>query len=152
MPRNSQQRVFQQLQTSACLCAHRDDRRALEERAAREFFNLKPHEAENVGIDQIRLRDGHQPAPNPEQAANIEMLARLRLDRFVGRDHQHDQVDAAHARQHVANEPFVTRNIDESKADALQFQERETQVDGDPAALLFFETVGIRACKRFDQG
>ena len=55
------------------------------------------------------------PRAYAQQAADIEMLARLRLDGFVGGDHEQHQVDAAHAGQHVLDEALVAGDIDEAE-------------------------------------
>ena len=84
------------------------------------------------------------------------MLARLRLDGFVGRHHQQHQIDAADAGQHVAHKALVAGNIDQANADRLsggtrQVEVGEAEVDGDAAPLLFFQTIGIDAGERADQ-
>ena len=72
------------------------------------------------------------------------MLARLRLDGFVGGDDKQDQVDAAHAGQHVLDEAFVTGHIHEAQPQrGRQLQVRETDIDGDAAALLFLQAIRI---------
>ncbi len=75
----------------------------------------------------------------------------MRFDGFVGGDDQQHQIDSRCARQHVADETLVPRHIDKSKADAAFFQERETQIDGDAAALFFLQAVGMRTGEGFDQ-
>ena len=84
------------------------------------------------------------------------MLAGLRLDGFVGRDHQQHQINAANSGQHVADKTLVAGNVDKSKPDqfargAGEFEMGETNVDGDAAALLFFQAVGVDAGQSLDQ-
>ncbi len=79
------------------------------------------------------------------------MLARLRLDGFVGRNHQEQHVDSRRAREHVAHKALVPRDIHKTEAHAVLFEEREAEINGDAAALLFFEPVGMGACQCFDQ-
>ena len=45
------------------------------------------------------------------------MLARLRLDRFVGGDDEEDEVESGGAGEHVADEAFVAGDVDEAEAD-----------------------------------
>ena len=45
----------------------------------------------------------------------------------------------------------MTRHVDESEPHVAVFQKREAQIDGDPAPLLFFQAVRMRARERFDQ-
>ena len=80
-----------------------------------QFLDLQPHQAEDVGIHQVRLGERDDAARDAEQAADVEMLARLRLDRFVGGDHEQHQVDAADAGQHVLDEALVPGHVDEAQ-------------------------------------
>src|SRR5262249_36714441 len=102
-------------------------------------------------------RDGEQPA-------NLKVLARLRLDGFVGGDHQQHQVDPANSGQHVADKALVAGDINESQAQLgsifvaplhaagrVEFQVREAKINGDAAPLLFFQAVGIDAGQGFHQ-
>ena len=91
-----------------------------------------------------------------EQPADVEVLACLRLDGLIGGNHQQHQIDAPHAREHVPHEALVARDIDKTKTQHLavrpgQFQMCEADVDGDPAALLLFETIGIDASESLHQ-
>ena len=75
---------------------------------------------------------------------------------FVGSDDQQHQVNAADARQHVAYEAFVTRDIHKAEAQRLavgsmQLKVSEANVDGDAAALFFFQAVGVNPGKSLDQ-
>ncbi len=79
------------------------------------------------------------------------MLARLRLDRFIRRNHQKQHVDSRRTRQHVAHKSFVSRHIHKTEAHAILFQERKTQINRDSAALLFRKTIRVRSGQRFDQ-
>ena len=79
------------------------------------------------------------------------MLARLRLDGFVGGDHEQQNVNSRGASQHVTHKALVSRHVHKAEAHAMLFEEGKPQVNGDTAALLFFEAVGMRAGQRFDQ-
>ncbi len=108
--------------------------------------------AENVGIHQVGLGQRDHAARNPQQPADIEVLAGLRLDGFVGRDDEQHQVDAAHAGQHVLDEALVAGHVHEAQPQVgRQLQVGEAQVDGDAAALLFLQAVGVDAGQRLDQ-
>ena len=67
------------------------------------------------------------PARDLQKPADVEVLARLRHHGFVGRDDQHDQVDAAGAGQHVLDEALVARDVDEREVDRRRFEMRETR-------------------------
>ena len=76
------------------------------------------------------------------------MLPRLRLDRFIRRDHQQHQVNPAHASQHIADETLVPGNIDKAQAQSLargcgQVHVREAKVNGDATPLLFREPIRV---------
>ena len=92
------------------------------------------------------------PCREPQQVHDGEVLARLRHDAVVGGDHQHHEVDAGGAGQHVVHEALVARHVDE--ADDLAARARpvgEAEVDGDAARLLLLEAVGIDAGEPADQ-
>ena len=149
--RRAQQLLLQRIEPRAGRRAHRHDRRAFQKRSAHELLDFQPHQPQHVGVDQIGFRERDESARNSQQPANVEMLARLRLDRFVGRDHQQHHIDSARARQHVAHEALVSRHIDESQSHVLEIQERKAQIDRDSAPLFFFEAVGIGARQRLNQ-
>ena len=89
------------------------------------------------------------PVLQPEQVHDGQMLARLRHDAVVGGDHQHHEVDARGAGQHVVHEALVTGHVDE--ADDLAARARpigKAQIDRDAARLLLLEPVGIDAGQR----
>jgi hypothetical protein len=55
------------------------------------------------------------------------------------------------AREHVANETLVSRHVDEGDPDALPLRVRESEIDRDPATLLFRKTVGVDSGQRVDE-
>ena len=73
------------------------------------------------------------------------MLARLRLDGFVGRNHQQHQIEAASPGEHVAHKAFVARDVDKADAQILDLEEREANIERDAPPLLFFQTIRMRA-------
>jgi hypothetical protein len=151
--RRARQFAAQIVQSRAGEGADRHDGRAFQERALHHLFHFEPDQSENVGIHQIGLGQRDDAARDAQQAADIEMLARLRLDGFVGSDHEQHQVDAAHARQHVLDEALVAGDVDEAEPHiGRKLQVGESQVDGDAAALLFLQPVGVDTGEGFDQG
>ena len=104
-----------------------------------------------VFIGEIRLGDDDDAARNAQQAADVEMLARLRHDGFIRRDDQEDAVDSSHAREHRPHEPFMPGNVDERDARVADGGMRKPELDGDAACFLFLETIGIDAGQRPDQ-
>ena len=80
------------------------------------------------------------------------MLPRLGHDAFVGRDHEHHDINAAHAGEHVLDEAFVAGNVDDAEAAAAgQVEGRESEVKGDTAFLLLPQAVGVSAGKGLDE-
>jgi hypothetical protein len=147
----SEKSLFQFGQSRSGSCAHGKNGSALKERTAQIFFDLQADQAGCVGIDEVAFRQGHDAALHAEEPADIEVLSRLRFDGFVGGDHQQHKIDSRCTCEHVADETLVPRHVDKSKADAAFFQEREAQIDGDAAALLLLQAVGMRAGQGFDQ-
>src|SRR5256885_1627468 len=79
------------------------------------------------------------------------MLASLRFDGFVGGNHQKEEIHAGGAREHVADETLVARNIDKAEANAAFFEKCEPKIDGDPATLFFLEAVRMGASESLDE-
>ena len=79
------------------------------------------------------------------------MLARLRLDGFIRRDHEQNQVDAADSRQHVSHKALVAGDVDKAHTHAIKLQESKAEINGDAAALFFFETVWIGSREGLDE-
>ena len=76
------------------------------------------------GVDEVGLGQRHHAAREREQAADVEVLARLRHHALVGGDHQHHEVDAARARDHVADEALVARHVDDADRRARRGRSR----------------------------
>ena len=130
--------------------------RWIEKRIAHKIFDLQPHHVQGFAVHQIGFGQDDNASPHREQAADIEMLAGLRLDGFVGCDHQQHQIDSTDPRQHVAHEALVPGNVDEPEPDGVaagkrQFQVRETDVNGDATALFFFQSISIDPGESFHQ-
>ncbi len=62
------------------------------------------------------------PARDAEQAADVEVLARLRHHALVGRDDERDEVDAVRAGQHVLDEALVAGHVHEPDAHVAQIE------------------------------
>ena len=79
------------------------------------------------------------------------MLACLRHDTFVGGYDEQDDVDSVSAREHILDESFVSGNVDESECGIPAGEISESDVDRNPAFLLFLESIRIDAGKGLDQ-
>ena len=120
------QSVLQIVEAHARRAADREHRRVFEERSGNEFLDLELDQLQDFFIDKVGLgqRD-HAPA-NPEQAADLEVLASLGHDRLVRCYHKGHDVDPADPGQHVLDEAFVARHVDESETQAgFEIQTRE---------------------------
>ena len=127
-------------------CAHRHNRGGREKRALHELLDLHADQFERIRIHEVAFRQSNHAARDAEQPADVKVLARLRLDGFVGGDDQQYQVDSRGAGQHVFDEALVTGHIDKAEAHTVFFEEREAQIDGDASPLFFLEAV--RMCAR----
>src|SRR4026207_1371551 len=79
------------------------------------------------------------------------MLARLRHDTFVGGYDKQDDVDSVSAREHILDESLVSGNVDKSEMSIAAGEISESDVDRNPAFLLFLESIRINAGKGLDQ-
>ena len=150
--RDARQFAAQIVEPGAGDRTHRHNRRAFEERAGDHLFHFEAHEAENVVIHQVRFGEGDDAAADAEQAADVEMLAGLRLDGFIGGDHEEQEIDSAHTGEHVLDEALVAGDIDKSQAQGgCEFEVREAQIDGDAAAFFLLQPVGVDARERLDE-
>jgi len=128
----------------------------VEECPAQEVFDFQADDVEGFRVDEIGLGEHGDSATHGEQAADIEMFASLRLDGFIGRDYEKNEINAADTSEHVAYETLVAGDVDEAQAQGFaaggsQLEMCEADVDGDAAALLFFQAVGIDAGEGLDQ-
>ncbi len=133
------ERGAQIVETGSCGGADGDDGRTFEKRSVDVLLHFKTHQADQVGIDQIGLGERDDAVADTQQAADVEMLAGLGLDGFVGGDDQQNQVDAGDPREHVLDETLMTGNVDESETAEVG----EAKVDGDAAAFFFFQPIGV---------
>ena len=92
---------------------HRQDRRALEKRSRDELAHFQSHELQRLVVHEIRLGEDDDALLDVQQPADVEVLARLRHDRFVGRDDQQHAVEPADAGEHRLHESLVARHVDE---------------------------------------
>ncbi len=130
---------------------HDDDWGIVEKRARHQLLDLEPDDVEHAGVGEIGLRDDDETGGHVKQAADLEVLARLRHHRLVSGDMEHDEVHATDAGQHVADEAFVTRDVDEGEDGFLFGGVGKAEVDRDAALFLLAQPIGIGAGQRQDQ-
>ena len=128
------------------------DRRVFQERPPDQFANLVLDQADPGRLGQVGLGQDDQPSGEPKKPKDFQMLARLGHHRVIGRHDQHCQVEPRCARQHVADESFMPRHIDQGQAAALQSQRREPDVDRDPALFFRGQPIGVNTRQGADQG
>lgn len=84
--------------------------------------------------------------PHVEQVENGQVLDRLGHRPVVRRDHEERRVDAGNAAEHVVDEALVAGHIDEADgAGRVVGEVGEAKIDGEPAALLVGQTIGVDA-------
>ena len=131
---------------------HRHDGTAAEEGGREQAPHVVAHQLDPVGVGQIGLGQGHQPRLDAQERADGQMLARLGHHALVGRDHEHDEVDAAHSGQHVLDEALVAGHVHDLDGGTTRLlEEGEAEVDGDPARFLLGQAVGVGAGQRLDE-
>ena len=111
-----QSRLKRILELIEPLTGHRrgpHDRRILEKRPADQGPDILLDQVEPGRVDQVALGQHDHPSRKPEQAEDLQVFAGLGHHRVVGRDDQHGQVEPRRAGQHVADEPFVARHVDQ---------------------------------------
>jgi hypothetical protein len=132
--------------------ADRHDRRAGEEGSGHGGGYVFTGEGEHVGVHDVRFRQCDESPLDAEQFKDGQVFARLRHYPFVGGDDQKRDVNADHAGDHLADEPLVSRDVDEAHPLAAgQGEMSVTRLDGDLALLFLLEPVGVDAGKRFGQ-
>src|SRR5262249_31694319 len=124
----------------------------IEKRPVHKVFYLQPDDVQRFLVYEIGFGNYGDPAGDGEQAADFKMLASLRLDGFIGGNHQQHPIHAAYPSEHVSHNTFAAGDIDEAQAQLFavrrgQLQVSKAEIDSDAAPLLFFQPVGIDAGK-----
>src|SRR5262249_28147118 len=105
-----------------------------------------------VRLNQVDLGDDGQPPADVEEVDDLEVLDGLRHHAFIGGHHEQYGVQAVDARQHVADEAGMARDVDDAdQAPAGQGQVGEAEVDGHAPPLLLIQAVGIDPGQSLDQ-
>ena len=143
----------QLIQTTAGGGGDRQDGRSLQRRSLQRVIHLQLDQLKDVLLHQVALGDDRQASPDAEQVQDGQVLLGLGHDRLIGGDHQQRQVDAAHAGEHVLDEPLVAGDVHDAHLPAAGRNEpREAQVDGKSALLLLLKSVRVNASQRLDEG
>ena len=131
---------------------NRNHRRARERSAIGKHLDFVANLADARVVDKVRLGDEKDSAPRTEQMQDVEMLLALRHHAVVGRYGEQHQIDAMRAREHVADEALMARDINDTRSGAIGQREiREAEIDRDPALLFLLEAVGVVPGQRLDE-
>src|SRR6185312_6310301 len=80
------------------------------------------------------------------------MFLGLRHLSFIRRAHEQRHIDATDTRQHVANEAFVSRHVDDARlAPAGQCYPGKAEVNRHPSRFFFYEAIWVNTSKRSDE-
>ncbi len=81
------------------------------------------------------------------------MFEGLRHDPVVSSNHEQGHIKACGAGEHVANETFMARDIDDRNSGLLNWalELGKAEIDGDSALFFGRQLVRIDACEGFDQ-
>jgi hypothetical protein len=102
------------------LRADGDNRRSVEKGASAQGSHLLASKANSFSIGKVGLRERDNAIAKTQKAANIEVLARLRLYRIVSGNHQQNSLNARCTREHVFNEALMAGNIDETDSSPIR--------------------------------
>ena len=150
--RSGSQRGAQLVQALARARRHRHDGRVGVRAARQAPAHLVGHERGPFRVNQVELREGHHAARDAQKLQHGQVLLGLRHDAVVGRYAQERQVDACGARDHLAHEALVARHVHHAERAAVrQLQLREPELDGDAAALLLGQAVGVLPGERLHE-
>ncbi len=120
--------------------------------AGNELLRLGACKLERLLIDGISLRERDDAVLDPEQPQDREVLMRLRPRSLAGIDHEQEEIDAARARNHRADEALVPGDVDDREARAVgQLERCVAEIDRDPALVLLGQPVGVLAGQRLDE-
>ena len=123
---------------------HRDDRGVGQRAPGEEVADFQFREFDQVRVvHQVAAGERDDRGLDPQQPADLEVLAGLGHHRLVGGDDQQHHIEPAGAGEHVPDEPLVAGDIHEGVADAAGDEVREAEIHGDPPRLLLLEAVRI---------
>src|ERR1041385_2792059 len=93
-----------------------DDRGVLQKAVTDEVADFELDHLARRLVDKVAFGKSNDAVTDAEQFEDFKMLASLRHDRIVGGDDQDDKIDAGGAGEHVLDEAFMARNIDDAEA------------------------------------
>ena len=128
-----------------------EDRGVVEERAGDQFLDLEANDVEHTLVRQIGLGENDEPCRDAQQAADLEVLARLRHHRLIGGHMQHDEVHTPDTGEHVANEALMAGTSTKERTASCSVVWAKPRSIVMRALFFLAQTIGIRAGQREDQ-
>ena len=120
-----------------------DQGRPGKKRPGDQLANLLFHQLQPLRIDQVALGQRDHARGELQQPEDFQVFPGLRLDRVVGGHDQQGEVDPGGPGQHVPHEAFVAGHVDDPQPVVVQQQLGEAQLDGDSAAFLLRQAIGV---------
>jgi len=121
-------------------------------RWSQELPNLLDRQVSQILLHQIDLGHGHDNTGYAHKSYHLEMLACLRHQALVRRDHQQRSIDTRGPRHHCVDQSLVPRDIDEMELQLVLGKLGESQIDGDPPFSLLGQSIAIGARECLYQG
>ena len=115
-----------------------DDRGPFGCRIGQILADVLQGQAEQHVVDGVGLGDDDDEFMYAKKGQDVEMFFRLRHDPFVGIDDEQDQIEARQAGDHILDELFMPRYIDDAGPRTVrQVEPGKAQVDGQSPFLFF---------------
>ena len=92
----------------------RHDRRVLQAGPGQSPTDVFGPGGQRLVVDQVTLGEGDDGSVHPEDVDDLQVFFGLRPPSLVRGDDEEDQPDRSHAGQHVADESFMPRHVDEA--------------------------------------
>ena len=116
-------------------------------------LNFRLDQLHQFVVNQVGFRDDYQAPADAEQVQYRQVFPRLGHHALVGGDNQQGQVDCADAGQHILDEPFVARDVNDADfAPAGQGHPGKAEVNGHLPLFFFGQAVGVDVGEGLDQG
>ena len=120
-------------------------RSGLEKRSLNQLAHFFFNQIDPTGFREVALREDQDAGGQIEHPENVEVFSGLAVDRVIRGDDEEGQIHPGGSSQHVANESFVTWDIDDAKSVGADDEFGEAQFDRDAPFFFFGKSVGVDA-------
>ncbi len=120
-------------------------RSGLEKRSLDQLAYFFFNQIDPTRFREVALREDQDAGGQIEHPENVEVFSSLAVDRVIRGDDEEGQIHPGGSSQHVADESFVTWDIDDTKSVRAHDEFGEAQFDGDAPFFFFGKSVGIDA-------